>query len=387
MIKIEEKYKCSGCHACYNICPKNAIKMKEDKYGFKYPEVDNSKCINCNLCKKVCPIINSKTKKEEVRTAYACYNKNEAVRKSSSSGGIFTLIATEIIKKQGVVFGAKFNKEFNVEHDYVEKVEDLYKFRGSKYVQSEIKDTYKKAKEFLERNRYVLFTGTPCQIEGIYSFLGKNYEKLYTQDIVCHGVPSKLVWEKYKKYLEGKFESKIINVDFRNKETGWDSYSVKITFDNKKEYIMKNSDDKYMRSFLRNTCLRDSCYNCNFKKIKRISDITLADFWGIQNICPELDDNKGTSLVSINSKKGKDLFDTIKDEIVFKEVEIQEAIKYNPSMVSSSKEDKNRQKFFKNLERFDFNKLVDKYTYKPNLLKRIYRRLQNNMKKIIKRNK
>lgn len=189
MIKIEDKSKCSGCHACYSICEKKAIIMKEDKKGFKYPSVNKEKCTNCNLCEKVCPILNNQTISNEP-IAYACYNKNEKVRLESSSGGIFSLISAEILKKDGVVFGASFNNEFMIEHTCIESIEELYKFRGSKYVQSIIGDTYKKAKEFLKHGKYVLFTGTPCQIEGLLKYLGKDYDNLYTQDIICHGVPS-----------------------------------------------------------------------------------------------------------------------------------------------------------------------------------------------------
>lgn len=384
MIEITDKTKCCGCHACYNICPKGAIKMKQDEKGFEYPVIYKEKCINCGLCEKVCPIINNKQIKNEPK-AYACYNKNLAIRIQSSSGGIFTLLAEEILSKGGVVFGASFNKTFEVEHIMVEKIEELEKLRGSKYTQSKIGETYKKAKEILEEGRYVLFTGTPCQIEGLKSYLRKEYDKLYTQDIICHGVPSIKVMKKYNNYLEKINNSNIEEIKHRTKINGWKEFSVFIKFKNNKQVNSDHNKDLYMQAFLKNTILRDSCYNCSFKKLNRISDITLADFWGIQNIMPELDDNKGTSLVIVNSKKGQELFENIKEKIIFKNVDIQEAIKYNMSMIESAKMDKNRKKFFENLDKLDFDKLVKKYTYQPSIFKKIEFKIKGVIKRIIKR--
>lgn len=378
MLEIENKDKCCGCHSCYNICPQKAITMEEDEKGFKYPVINAEKCVNCGLCKKVCPIINSK-KIENKYKAYACYNKDENIRKESSSGGIFSLIASEILKKGGVVFGAAFNNEFMVEHIYVETEKELYKLRGSKYLQSTIGDAYKKAKEFLENDRYVLFTGTPCQIEGLLAFLGKKYDKLFTQDIICHGVPSPKVWKQYLKYRNKKDKENPINISFRNKDNGWKSYNLKIDYKNK-NYKNNQINNKYMQAFLRNVCLRDSCYECAFKKINRLSDITLADFWGVEKVVSELDDNKGTSLAIINNSKGEELFESIKENIIKEEVKLDAAIKYNTSMVKSSIKDKNREEFFANLEKLDFDKLVKKYTEKPKYSKGVIK-----IKQVIKK--
>ena len=282
MIDIQEKNKCCGCHACYNKCPKNAIEMIEDEKGFKYPKINNEKCINCGLCDKVCPIINNPKIQNEPK-AYACINKDEKIRMQSTSGGIFTLLATVIINKGGVVFGASFNNDFKVIHTYTETIEELEKFRGSKYLQSDINNSYKKAKDFLDNDRFVLFTGTPCQIEGFKSFLGKEYEKLYLQDIICHGVPSPKVWDEYKKYRENKAGAKLKGMSFRSKYgTTWGKYHVNMKFENDKNYDMFHNDDVYMKAFLNHLSLRESCTDCKFKKKNRLSDITLADFWGIQ---------------------------------------------------------------------------------------------------------
>lgn len=383
MLEIENKEKCSGCHACYSVCPTKAIEMVEDEKGFKYPVIDQQKCINCHLCEKTCPIINKKIVDNEPK-AYSCYNKNNEVRSKSSSGGIFTLIASKILEKNGVVFGASFNNKFMVEHIYVEKEEELYKLRGSKYLQSIIGDSYKQAKKFLEEGRYVLFTGTPCQIEGLLSYLNKDYEKLITQDIICHGVPSPKVWNKYLEYREKEDGEIPLEINFRSKENGWKNYNLKFRY-NGREYKNNQNTDKYMQAFLKNVSLRESCYNCSFKKINRLSDITLADFWGIEKVNPKMFDDKGTSLVIVNSKKGNKLFNSIQDEIVKEEININEAIKYNPSMITSFKPDKNREKFFEHLDNMEFKELVNKYTEKPNFVKKCISKGKKIVKRIVKR--
>ena len=371
MIEITDKTKCMGCHACYNRCPVQAIQMVEDEKGFKYPQVNKEKCINCGLCEKVCPILNQ-VKVENKPVAYAVKNLEEEIRKQSSSGGMFTLLAESILNDGGVVFGAAFDENWKLKHTYAENVENLSIFRGSKYLQSTIGDTYAKVKEFLNNGRKVMFTGTPCQIEGLKSYLGKESDNLFTQDIICHGVPSSKVHERYLEYLKDRYKSeKIENIVHRTKINGWKNWCVKVALNNS-EYIKSHNDDPYMQAFLRNTSLRESCYNCQFKKKHRISDITLADFWGIENVAPEMDDDKGTSLVIVNSEKGKQIFEQIKDKIIYKQVDFEEAIRYNPSMTKSVKPDYNREKFFENLDKMPFDKLVKKYTYTPSIIKRIY---------------
>ena len=384
MINIQNEKDCCGCHACYNICPKNAITMMKDKNGFKYPKTDNDKCINCGLCEKTCPML-KKNKINNKPKAFACINKKDEIRIESSSGGIFSLIAENILNQNGIVFGAMFDERFNVIHSYIEKTEDLYKLRGSKYVQSIIGDNYKKAKDFLENGNKVLFTGTPCQIEGLKLYLQKSYENLYTQDIICHGVPSPKVWETYNNIIKHKFNSKIKRMSFRNKENGWKKYSLKYEFYNDNSFSILNSESVYMKAFLKDLCLRSSCYNCNFKNIERNSDITLADFWGIQNILPEFDDDKGTSLVIINSEKGKEIFEEIKENIKYIETDINKAIKYNQSMLKSAKLPKNRKVFFENLEDMNFDELVKKYLPKTNIFKLVTIKTKKIIKKILKR--
>ena len=365
-MNIVEKEYCTGCGACYNICPKNAITMVENDEGFLYPTI-NSKCVECGLCKKICPIL-----KNEIRDikpyAYVAINNDNKIRQNSSSGGIFLLLAKYVVKLGGVAFGASFNDKFEVEHTFIEKEEQLNKLQGSKYVQSVIGETYKQVKDFLKQDRYVLFTGTPCQIEGLKAYLQKDYDKLYTQDIICHGVPSPKVWKKYLKLREKIDGKKASKIEFRNKDNGWKLFNIKFTYKDE-EYKNNQTKDLFMQSFLRNICLRNSCYNCRFKKKERISDITLADFWGIEQIRPEFDDDNGTSLVIINSTKGQELFEQIKQYIRYDSVSLDDSIKYNPSMIESVNKPKQREKFFKNLDKIELDKLIKKYLPKDNKIK------------------
>lgn len=374
---IQEKDKCCGCYACFNICPKNAIEMKEDEKGFKYPFINKAKCIDCGLCKKVCPTLN-KSEIDNKIEAYACINKDDNVRKDSSSGGIFTLLAENVLANNGVVFGVAFDENMTVKHIMINKKEDLYQLRGSKYVQSQIEDTYKLAKKELEKEKYVLFTGTPCQIEGLKSYLMKDYDKLYTQDIICHGVPSPLVLEKY---LKNKFNN-IEKVYFRNKMYGWKKYSMVIK---SRDNIYSNTLDKdlYIQAFVKNICLRDSCYNCSFKALNRISDITLADYWGVQKLKPNFDDDKGTSLVFINSKKGKILFEEIKGKIRYEEADITDAIKWNSAMVKSVNKPSTREAFFQDINNMNIESAIKKNLPREKLTLKMKKKIRSGIKKML----
>lgn len=357
---IKKDKDCSGCFACVNSCPVNCITMETDSEGFKYPLVDYDKCIECGKCIKVCPIINKKELKREVK-AYACINKDETIRKESSSGGVFTLIAESIIDKGGVVFGAAFDDNLELKHSYVETKEDLAKFRGSKYLQSEIGMTYQKAKDFLENERAVFFTGTPCQIGGLKSYLGKDYPNLFCADIVCHGVPSPEVFKEYLDFSEKKLKTKIKKISFRDKSRGWRSYSVLMKLENKKEYCESSSENHYLKAFLNNVCLRPSCYNCNFKGLNRASDLTLADFWGIEKILPKMDDDKGVSLILANTGAGKNKLFELKEKMICEEVVLEKVLKRNISAVRSAKLKSKRRKFMKDFKKLSFDELVKKH--------------------------
>jgi coenzyme F420-reducing hydrogenase beta subunit len=374
MIEIKNKDMCSGCSACMNSCPQNAIEMVEDEKGFKYPKVNKEKCINCGLCEKVCPILNidNITRKPK---AYAVINKNDIVRKNSSSGGVFYVIAEYILKNNGVVFGAAFSDDFkSVLHMKIDDINCLGKLMTSKYIQSEIGNTYKECKEELDYGKKVLFTGTPCQIEGLLKFLHKSYDNLFTQDIICHGVPSPKVW---RTYLESLMKKEIRSINFRDKTNGWENFNIKID-----DYITSHNIDPYMKSFLSNYTIRDSCYNCKFKKINRLSDITLGDFWGIDNIDKTMNDNNGTSLVIINSNKAMELLNAITQNCIVKEVDFNESIKYNSAFYESARKPKLRDDFINKLNPTNFKKVVKKYT-KKRLFIRIISKLKVIAKKIL----
>ena len=338
--------------------------MVEDEEGFLYPEVDQNKCTNCGLCEKICPIQSKKENPAFQTIAYGAYNKNLETRFKSSSGGIFSVLSEHVLGQGGVVFGAAFNKDFEVEHTYIENVEDLDKLRGSKYVQSKIGNCFAQAKEFLDKGRVVLFSGTPCQIGGLYSFLMKDYPNLITQDLICHGVPSPKLWRKYVEFRKNDAGANIKNLIFRKKLNAWRPNYMFFSFENNTEYCKLYRNDFMIKSFFAHWCLRPICHKCAFKSVSRQADITLADFWGINNVDRSLNDHKGTSLVLLHSEKGKEVFEKIKQDIVFKQVDLDRAIKGNPSIKKSTKPSLHRADFMKRLDSEDFEKLLKRYKHK-----------------------
>lgn len=348
MLEITDQAKCSGCHACASACPKQCIHMTADAEGFLYPEIDRSQCVDCHLCEKVCPILNQKTASPDaLQDAYAAYCTDETIRMKSSSGGVFTLLAGQILSQGGVVFGAALAEDCrSVSHIAVERAEELCRLQGSKYVQSMIGTAYQDARNFLDAGRTVLFTGTPCQIGGLYAYLKQDYPNLLTQDIVCHGVPSPKVWDRYVTLREQKAGSGASDVFFRSKTTGWKTYSMAMSFQDGKRYTSVNREDPYMKGFLADLYLRPSCYECAFKTKQRQSDITLADFWGIQNVLPALDDNKGTSVVWVHSGRGKALFQQIAPQLRYEQIDIAKALVYNTAAVTSTRKPPERPRFW-----------------------------------------
>lgn len=372
MIEIIDKSKCSGCKACYNVCPINCIDMVIDEEGFWYPKVNEDECIQCGLCEKVCPELNIYTSDKyfNIPQAFAAWNINDGVRIASSSGGIFTIIAEWIISNEGVVFGAGYDENFNVVHMEITTPKDLAQLRGSKYVQSDIGESYKKAKFHLENNKIVLFTGTPCQIAGLHNYLDKDYPNLYTCDLVCHGVPSPKVFGKYKKFLEDKYNSKIQSISFRDKKYGWKTYSLSIKFSNGNEYKKNVKEDPFLLGFLKNYYLRPSCYTCPYSKIPRSADITLGDYWGIGGKYPDLDDNMGVSLLLINSEKGIFLLESFKEKLEIYEGDLEHAIKHNPCIVKPVNKPKERDKFFDDFNSKEFSYVIKKYMSPPSFIEK-----------------
>lgn len=351
---------CSGCRACENVCPVRCISMVTNNEGFLYPKADTGKCINCGACYNVCPHKHFE-KKHDVIGSYAAELKDEDIRKVSSSGGAFYALAKYIIDEDGVVFGAAFNDSYGVEHIAVDKYEDIAKLQGSKYVQSDIKNCYELARKYLDEGRKVLFAGTPCQIDGLLGFLKKDYEHLLTMDFICHGVPSPTVWKHYLDEMSKKYNSKITDVSFRDKTNGWKTYSMRLRFENGKTYIGKVTEDIYLRSFLTDIHLRKSCFNCASKGVMRNSDITVADFFGVEKVIPELKDGKGTSIILIRNDKAKNVVKMIENDIKIYDANLDTIVKMNPSIEKSVRANPMRNKFFRVLENKSFRAAYDAY--------------------------
>lgn len=372
MIEITDKTKCCGCGACKNVCPKQCIKMFADEKGFLYPTVDESVCVNCGLCNKICPITHGK-ENDLQKTAYAAYNTDEAVRFASSSGGMFGLLAKKIIEKGGVVFGAAFESDYkSVYHIGVDNLEELPKLYGSKYLQSDTGNSYKEVEKRLQEDRFVLFVGTSCQVVGLKSYLKKDYEKLITVDVICHGVPSPKVWSDYAAIREGEVGAKLNGVAFRDKRCGWsNSVLLLLLFDNGKEAFRLSSKDYYIKGFLSNLYLRDSCYACRFKGKNVLSDISLGDFWGIEKVLPNFSDNKGASAVIINTDKGAEIFDEIKSETVLQSVSYNSVLAGNPALEKSCAKPEKSDKFWSLYQEKGLQYALKKCC-KTSLIKRLY---------------
>lgn len=387
MISINKKDNCCGCYACVNVCPKDCISMEEDSEGFNYPNVDKDKCVDCTLCEKVCPIINKDKVAQgsnEENNTYVAYTKNATVRKNSSSGGMFTELAESVLKNNGVVFGCAFDDDFNAHHIMVNNSSDLEKLRGSKYIQSQIESTYKEAEKLLKNGKLVLFSGVACQIAGLNSYLRKDYNNLITVDVLCHGVPSGKAWRKYIDDNQKRHNAKLNKYYFRNKDNGWKVFTVKQMYMNNQGESSPFNKDSFMQLFLGEVCLRPSCHNCRFKDIRRPSDITLGDCWGVQNYMPEMDDDKGTSVVIAHTKKGVNILNSVKNNLVIKKAKLDRALPPTADSRKSVLPHKNREIFFKQLNE---GKSVDELAIlvkdrfkKPNIIKRIKRKA----KKIIK---
>jgi coenzyme F420-reducing hydrogenase beta subunit len=380
VIDIQDKENCCGCEACVQICPQGCIHFEEDEEGFRYPKVDKEKCIGCNKCEKVCPILKCKEKETEDIEAFVAYILDEDIRIASSSGGIFTVLAQSILEEGGVVFGAALDGENQVNHIAVTKEKELEKLRGSKYVQSRINNTFSEVKDMLGEGKKVLFSGTACQIAGLKQYLGKEYENLLTIDVLCHGVPSPKVWEKYLKEKEKNNNGIAKQINFRNKYHGWKKFSMEIIFDNAKSYRKEFYYDYFMKLFMSNICFRKSCYACRFKDLSRPSDITLGDCWAIENYMPELNDDKGISIVLIQTSKGEKIFNQISKKIKMRQVEVEKALPPSSDSRKSVKCHSKRNEFFEKLnEGYSFRELI-KLT-EPSLMAKVTRKIKSMIKK------
>lgn len=350
-IEIEDKDLCSGCTACKNICPQDAIEMVRDEEGFLYPKVKKEKCIECGLCKKKCPILNKSNFNIFEQRAFLFQNKKEEVRKDSTSGGFFTAIGEYVINNGGIVYGASFDKNFKVNHTKAVKVEELKKFRKSKYVQSNLNNIFREIKEDLLNGRLVCFSGTPCQVAGLNSFLGKKYENLILIDIMCHSVPSPLYFEKYKEYVLKKMNaSKILDINFRDKSKYGYKYSMMTIKTNNGVYSQGIDTDPYLRAFFEDYSVRPSCYNCSFKTQKRVSDITIWDCFNINEIAKDFDDDKGTTRLLVQSEKGNNVVNSL-ENVRLKEIDVTTAINKVREMTKSVNYNSKREEFYNSFDK------------------------------------
>lgn len=352
----ENKKDCCGCGACYNSCPRNAIQLKADEYGFIYPHIDSKKCIDCGICEKVCAYQN-KDEIAEPMAAYAAVIKEDSLLEKSASGGAFAAIAKAVILKDGVVFGCSMEKEngkLEPMHIKVDKISDLCKLQGSKYVQSDMRDSYKIAKKELESNRLVLFSGTPCQIAGLKGFLReKEYPNLLTIDLICHGVPNVSLFQDYVNYIEKKLHGEIISFLFRDKEKGWGLKPKVIYLDkkgNKRHSVLPYEMRSYYELFLNSDIYRENCYSCKYASKHRAGDLTIGDYWGIAKEHPEylkanggnIEEKKGVSCIIVNNGQGELLLEELGKGINLKKTDFEKVAKWNKQLNNPSRHSEKR---------------------------------------------
>ena len=328
MIKIEHKKDCCGCTACVSVCAHHCITMHEDAEGFKYPQVDTAACVDCGLCEKVCPILHPESDKN-ILQVIAAKNKDEVVRKESSSGGVFSILAEAFIEEGGVVVGCAMNKELQAVHVFCETKGELIRLRSSKYVQSDMEGIFPQVCQLLRDGRKVLFSGTPCQVAGLRKFLKKQYDNLFCIDLLCHGVPSPKLFRDYKEIMEKNYDSKAVSVNFRCKRKEWKRLYIELKFANGKEYFKSATFDPYMQLFLGNQSQRSSCFHCPFTSPHRQGDISLGDFWGMGRTLPKFDDDKGISMILINTDKGLELYRHIEDDMISFNTNFEQAVSGN----------------------------------------------------------
>jgi coenzyme F420-reducing hydrogenase beta subunit len=354
---------CTGCSACYNVCPVKCIDMQIDKEGFYFPIINLENCIDCRKCENVCPILNhADFNNNNNPGVYASWHKDEKIRYESSSGGVFSALAASVIEENGIVYGAVYDSRMKVKHISINKKADIKKLRGSKYVQSYIGDTFTEIKEYLNAGKVVLFSGTPCQVAGLKNFIGTDHSNLITCDLLCHGVPSPELFNKYIKYIEKKMREEVIDFKFRDKQNGWESNSRVAILKSGKSKVMKNKKDSFIYAFENFFSLRSACYSCLYTKVERVGDITLGDFWGIGEIAKFNHTKKnGISLVLVNSIKGEKLL-YISRKYLFLEKRTLEEAKYKRlKLIKPHSRPEIRKNFYKDYNMLSYEELANKY--------------------------
>ena len=347
MINITDKTQCCGCEACMQICPKHCISYSQDAEGFSYPFVNMDLCIHCGLCDKICTVLNQ-NQQCEPKKVFAAINQDYDIRYESSSGGVFSLLANYVIEKGGVVFGVCFDAQWRAVIDIAETKEDARKFRGSKYVQASIGNSYSYCEKYLLDGRMVLFSGTPCQISGLLHYLRKPFSNLLTVDIICYGVPSPLIWQRYLNEIVELTNPKVLRSQIKRIQK---SLTYNLNYENigqgKVGLVSPANRNYYMRAFLSGLSIRPSCSDCPAKGGASHSDITLGDCWGIQDIQPSMDDNKGISAVMIHTEKGEKLFESL--HVMKRRIDYNEIKQHNKAVFKSAVLHSERDTFFKKI--------------------------------------
>lgn len=382
---------CSGCAACYAVCPRKAISMQPDEEGFSYPHIDESLCVHCGLCERACPSLNPKAPREPL-AVYAAKAKDDALRKESSSGGIFSLLARQIISDGGIVYGVAIREsDLSVCHCSAENEEELSWLRGSKYVQSDVGDAYGRVRSQLDAGRKVLFSGTPCQVAALRNFLARDYENLFCVEVICHAAPSPLAWKKFlEKRAAASANGRDIarpeavidrRISFRSKNYGWKRFSLSLRFMNDKEYLLDLYTDTFLRGFLSELFNRPSCHQCPVRELRSGADITLGDYWNMHQRFQEMDDDTGISVVLVNSEKGASLFNRVVPLCDLAASDYADIRRTNLAVYCSTNPHPKRALFFNYIRSgADFDLLVVKLLKRP-----LWRRVGSLMKRVVKK--
>ena len=350
---------CALCGACFNACPVDAIRFSKAYLDFRYPEIDATRCVGCNQCEKVCPILGDKSKQEDgYPIAFAAKSNDDSVRLHSSSGGAFYELASQMLRDGGYVCGAVFDESFHVRHIVSNTQEDIFRMMGSKYAQSDVGYCYREIKEKLNAGEKVLFSGCPCQVAGLRTYLGKSYKDLLLVELICHGIPSDQMLQTYIHMQEKKYGAKLKRMEFRNKAKGWHGSSVRMEFENHRIYSFPYTADAYTIGFLRNITLKSSCYDCHFRNFTAGSDITLGDFWGAEVELPE-DDNKGISAILVNSGKGMDIIDRC--NLALTPANVETVIRYNKNLLCSAAPSPQRSSFYASADTNGLEEAIRRY--------------------------
>lgn len=370
-ISVEQ---CTLCGSCYNACPVDAISFKTLYLDFLYPAIDNSRCVGCDRCEKSCPILADKQEPESgYPIAFAARSRDEEARRKSSSGGVFYELASKILSEGGYICGAVFDDYFHVKHIVSNTQKDLYRMMGSKYAQSDMGMCFRQIKTLLDEGKNVLFTGCPCQVAGLRTYIGRKHPNLLLVELICHGIPSDQMLQTYIGMQEKKYGSRLKEMEFRNKEKGWHNSSVRMEFENGRVHSEPMTFDTYMQGYFRGVTLKESCVSCQFRGFKSGSDLTIGDLWGAEISIPDMDDNNGLSAVIVNSEKGTLFLN--RSKIIRRQFEINKILKYNQSLLTSFDEGAQRVAFYAYTERYDLERAIETF-FQETLLQKAKRKFR-----------